>query len=566
LDESLAQVMLGRIVPSRTVGNEAPAWLLDCAELAYAVARQQEAEELETSVDSYFAAVQYSWPLVERSLRGGPRTDDAERAWHLYHSAVAQLIEVGQQNGRFDPQRGVMVLTPAGKLRVEPEFHGFVWQPSEFGRLIPVGDYAVPELTAAARQEGIGVPLVVAGSASSSRRWIRSEPLFAATALVLPVRHGHEVRWVLALHDPLRSRACPTAADVTMAYDLTAPFAYRLLNGQRDYLTNFLQPGASSAQARLFMVEPYQPGKIPLLFVHGLLSDPLTWADMANALLTQPEVVRRYQLWGFEYNTGEAFLLSAAQLRAQLRSIREDLDPDHRDPELDNIVVVGHSMGGLLAKLQVTTSGQQIWSVFAKRPFESIDMPQDLRREVAVSCFFSPSPSISRVVFVGTPHGGSAWAGRCIGHLGAALVSTPTGISEQYRQMIADNPDAFQSGVTERPPRSIEMMQPGAPLLRAIYQLPFSSRVTLHSIIGTGGHTLHASEPSDGVVPVASAQHPGVASQLFVDATHVRLHRHPDSIHELLRILHEHATMRKGATFRREVGVPPAARTFIPAG
>jgi pimeloyl-ACP methyl ester carboxylesterase len=544
LGELLAQGPFGPPGPPLRSADEPLRRLLDCAEVAYATARQQEADELDTCVDSYFATIQFSWPLVEWSLHGRPSTVQSQRAWQLYHSAVTQLIEVGQQTGRLDPQRGLTVLTPAGKLQIEPDFHGFVWTPQEFGRLILVGDYAVPELSAASRQPGLGVPLVVAVPTPASRRWVRSDPLFAATALVLPVSQGGTVRWSLVLHDPLRSRELSLAAGpITMAYDLTAPLAYRLNHDQRDYLTNFLQPGESSAQPRLFIVEPYQPGKIPVLFVHGLLSDPLTWADMANALLTQPDIVRQYQLWSFEYATGEAFLLSAAQLRDQLRAIREDLDPNHDDAALDNIVVVGHSMGGLLAKLQVCSSDQQLWSAFANRPFESIHMPPQMRRELAESFFFRPSPSISRVVFVGTPHLGSVWANRCIGRIGAALVSPPTEISQQYRQMIADNPDTFAPEVTTRPPRSIEMLRPDNPLLIAIYQLPVSRNVTLHSIIGTGGWTLHESQPSDGVVSVASAQHPGTASQLLVDAVHERLHHQPESINELLRILREHATM-----------------------
>jgi pimeloyl-ACP methyl ester carboxylesterase len=529
-----------------------PIQFLRAAEVNYATARFQEEQDLGACIDSYFATVQFSWPLVEWHLACGQSTPESERAWQLYHSAVAQLIDVGQRTRRLDPQRGLTVSTPGGSQILDVQVHSSVWQPEDFAGLLLVGDYAAPELTWAVRQGGVGVPLVVQGSPQPRRRWVRPGQLFAATALVRPIATDNGVCWAVEFHDPLHSPG-PLVGQrgVAMAFDLTAPIAYNLNQAKRDYLRNFLQPGATSANAGLYMVEPYQRGKIPLLFVHGLLSDPLTWSDLANTIRSQPDLINRYQLWAFEYPTGEAFFVSGAALRAQLKAIRDQLDPDHCDPALGQIVIIGHSMGGLLSKLQVTNSGDTLWRSIASQPIQTLRINDTIARELSAALFFTSNPNVTRVVFIGTPHRGSQLARRCIGRIGSALVSLPAERADEYAQLIDDNPDVFEPQFRSGPPRSIDMLEPESPLLNALLVLPVSPQVTMHSIIGTEGCPALAGGPSDGVVPVSSAQLPGVASELMVNARHEQLHRDPESVAEVLRILREHATMAAGNRGRR---------------
>ena len=142
------------------------------------------------------------------------------------------------------------------------------------------------------------------------------------------------------------------------------------------------------------MFEPYQPGKIPLVFVHGLLSDPFTWANLANEIRARPDVLQRYQLWAYEYATGEPFLKSAAVLRRQLHEVQLQMDPSGSDAALSGVVLIGHSMGGLVSKLQVTYSGNQLWESVSCLPFESIVTTPATRMDLAESFFFDPSPIV----------------------------------------------------------------------------------------------------------------------------------------------------------------------------
>ena len=70
--------------------------------------------------------------------------------------------------------------------------------------------------------------------------------------------------------------------------DLSAPFAYLLQDVGRDFLTSFIQPGATASRVGLFMIESYQRGKIPIVLIHGLLSDPFTWGNIANEIRARP--------------------------------------------------------------------------------------------------------------------------------------------------------------------------------------------------------------------------------------------------------------------------------------
>jgi len=302
----------------------------------------------------------------------------------------------------------------------------------------------------------------------------------------------------------------------------------------------FFRPGADpEREAGLICLEPYQPAKIPVVFVHGLLSSPDTWSDMVHELRRRPDIGDRFQFWAFGYPTGVSFLRSAARLRQELSETVARLDPTGSDPSLRHIVLVGHSMGGLVSKLQVTESGPWLWSAVSDVPFDSICSDELTRERLRSALFFRPHPCVDRVVFIAVPHLGSSLAARFLGRAGALLIDRPDD-ERRHRQLVRDNPYAFADFVRRRLPTSVDMLQPGNPLLDTVATLPISGRVRLHSIIGTGWPML-TSGPADGVVPVSSARHPGVRSEFYVPTTHRWVHRDPDAAAEVARILREHA-------------------------
>ena len=210
------------------------------------------------------------------------------------------------------------------------------------------------------------------------------------------------------------------------------------------------------------------------------------------------------------------------------------------DPSMSRMVMVGHSLGGLVSKLQVTNSNEELWRSAARVPFDAIRTDPDSRMRLANSFFFTPSPDVSRVIFIATPHRGSVYARRCVGQISSALVKEPPDWKARHAQLIRDNPGAFYEEMSRGIPTSVDLLEPSSAILQATTRLPYRQGVRLHSIIGDDRWTLNEGE-SDGVVAVSSARLAGVQSEIFVDASHTEILKRPETSSEVLRILLAHA-------------------------
>ena len=519
------------------------------AEQAFALASGAQSRKSADCVDAYFRSVTYSYHTL---LRLVPSDDPRyRRAWQLYHGSLAHLIQEAQEHGRFDAQRGLLLNLSGGPRAVPVVQQGFPWRPEDFNSFVPVGAYRTTDLSRTYRREGLGVPLLVFRVRAAGERFMQPAQPFAATALMRPELSLAEPGPtgsaaaqpsvpVLELYDPLRIGFLNVGGRrVALASDISAPLAYRPPDRQRSAWRGFVQPDDPATSSKLIMIEPYQPGRIPVVFVHGLLSEAPTWKELGNELRADPRIPQRFQLWAFQYPTGQPFLRSAAELRRELSALAAALDPHGRDPALRNVVLIGHSMGGLVSKLQVTSSGDTLWRSVANRPLESIVADPSQRAALRDSFFFGPLPQVRRVVFIGTPHKGSRWAARGVGRIGSSLVSWDAQRREAHRRLIQDNPDTFDPGFRRGIPTSVDLLRPDTSLLLGIRQLPVDPGVRLHSIAGVRQASGQGST-TDGVVPLSSAAHPGVVSQKVVDAEHSAIHRHPETIDEVKRILIEH--------------------------
>lgn len=519
---------------------------LSRAEVAYALAELASECEDERCVDHYFESATFAWQDICAQIRCQGKFGG--RAAEIYQSSLNALIIEGQHYQRFDPTCGLKIARSAGWEIVPCTYHGFSQSPKEFNSLVTVGDYSTSDLDNVYRQDGLGVPTVVIRTATVSGPFQRTRGVFVATLLLNSNMKEKAVTlahpFVLEFHNPIETSSVMVVdKSVPIAVDKSAAVASVLSTTQRRYFESFIRPGAANPQEDgLFMIEPYQPGKIPVVFIHGLLSDRLTWANMINELKACPFANEKYQFWGFQYPTGEPFLKSAATLRQQLIQLVHLVDPQGTDLALQNIVLVGHSMGGLVSKLLITDSNDTLWNSIAKCPFESVVMDSHTRDQFRQAVFFERSPWVSRVIFIGTPHRGSVIAQRSIGRLGSFLVEQPIDLKLAHRKLLCDNPGVFSDEFTNRTPTSIDILEPTSPLLLAIDSLPVDPSVRMHSIVGHG-RWMPGSGDSDGVVPVSSARKYGVDSERLVRDKHTDLPADPMTIEEVISILREHATV-----------------------
>ena len=316
-----------------------------------------------------------------------------------------------------------------------------------------------------------------------------------------------------------------------LAANFSAPFlAYGRLNELWLGFINMIRGQNMRGTPGLLLPEGYDPDRVPVIFVHGLLSSSFIWRNTVLALLQDPEIRRHYPFWSFSYPTGNPISYSALRLREDLAYARQSFATKR------GIVLIGHSMGGLLSQMQVTNSGRTIWNeAFGSRAQELYSqIPDDSRAKRAL--IFQANPAINRVIFVATPHRGSSLAAGGIGAIAIWLIRLPL-------NLLYEVPDAMVHALTpgsqqtERQraliPTSIQGLSPNSPLLRALALLPI--QVPHHSIIGDRGRG-DTPNSSDGVVPYWSSHLASAESEKIVPTGHEAM-ADPRAVAEIQRLL-----------------------------
>jgi len=404
--------------------------------------------------------------------------------------------------------------------------------PDYFDALGPADAFAVRDLPRH-RREGIGVAMV---GLRRNRQLVPIEAHYPPEAITRAIsavaERGEDGAVRVRLIDSLHHEEALVGGKLQpLAADFTVPFAALLARTAELSASRFA--GFSSEHPtraeQLYLMEPYDARKTPVLLVHGLASTPLAWAALTNAIWGDADLRRRYQVWHYLYPTSAPFLYSARALLG-----------GESAGELPPLVVIGHSMGGLLAKTLVTDSGDTVWRTgFTRLPSELHGDPEDIAT-VSDILEWRPRPFVRRVIFVATPHRGSDFAGNALGRIGDAIAGVPPEFVALYSRIGAANPGAFaptlQRELLEGSLTSIDTLVPSHPLLPVLNALPFASGVSVHSIIGDRGASGPLAASSDGIVPYASSHLDGVASEKVVHAGHSML-RDTDTIAEILRVL-----------------------------
>jgi pimeloyl-ACP methyl ester carboxylesterase len=257
---------------------------------------------------------------------------------------------------------------------------------------------------------------------------------------------------------------------------------------------------------------------------------------MLNDLEYDPRIRERFQFWFFLYDTGNPIPYSALQLRNALRDAVADLDPQGKDPALRQMVVIGHSQGGLLTKMMVVDTGDALWRAVSNKPFDEVELKPEARQLLRDALFVKPMPDVREVIFIATPHRGSFVAGSRISQFVAGLVRLPGRVVQATADVIQQNPQAFPNRVKVG---SVYGMTPGNPYIKAFAPIPIAPGVSAHSIIAVEGDG-PVEQGHDGVVEYTSAHLDGVNSEFVVRSGH-SAQSNPHTIEEVRRILLAHA-------------------------
>ncbi len=549
------------------------------AELSYIQAKKTQAlGQVSAALDLYSAAVAHAYLyLFAPQFENQRNAYDPQfrRACDIYNASLEEVLRIMKKQGRLQPGQNHAIEAEDQRLDLQVAVCG-LWRPEDFAEFEFVSDYEVKGIVDRYVTYGIGVPLIAVHRGNSSgdpaARFYPPGMSFPVTAILRAaakpclVRGGaRQIACALELHDPLVYDQVPISGRfVPLETDLTTPLGFLL--DQREFsgtslaTWGMLDPTSVRKLQGLYMLQAFDPRKIPVVVVHGLWSSPDTFTQMLNDLRSLPEIRSRYQFWSYLYPTGQPYWFSATQMRDDLETVRQAVDPERRWPALDEMVLIGHSMGGLVSRLQTLPSGDRYWRVFSDRPFDELKADPETRERVAKTLFFEPNPSIRRVITIGTPHLGSDFSNDYTRWLGRKLIKLPAKLVQTKTRIVRDNPDFFRNTELFTVSTSIDSLSPQSPLLPVMLQSPTPPWVKYHNIVGVMSqkHWLgKISDPGDGVVTYESARLENADSEVVVDADHLHVHQHPRAILEVRRILLEHSA-EMYAEMSRTSSVPAA--------
>jgi pimeloyl-ACP methyl ester carboxylesterase len=535
------------------------------AELSWIEAKRLDRRRQEEAIDRYLDAAAYAHdylfdpdPVLAEGR--GPSDPRFRLAMEIYNAGVDRLIRAAQTKGQIQPQNGEAI---PFKVHGREQLLRIVlkdspWRTADVHKLLLASDFEVTGINRDLSQYGLGVPLIAVretetkpGERPPGERFYPSEMAFPLTAFLAPnsrlrdanVQINAARECTLLLYDPVQTRTVGNRPNaLALEVDLTTPLAYMWSRTDLDRYrwTGLLRPEQALERANLLLIRPFEPHKIPVVMVHGLISTPLAWIPMLNELLRDPVIQSRYQFMLYMYPTGVPIPIAAAGLRESLIQAKMMYDPDGRDPNFDRMVLVGHSMGGILSRTMAVSSSDQFWRLYSDRSFDDILGPREVLDELRRYFFFEPLPFVSRVVFLATPHRGSDMSRGVVGRVGTSLISDPDYIHKLLYQLVKDNPDAFDKRRFRRLPTSIETLEPNSAILTALLSMqpPPPHAINFHSIIGSLRPN-SVDKTTDGVVSYPSAHLDGVTSEKLVRSDH-GVQKSPDAIREVHRILREH--------------------------
>jgi len=477
-------------------------------------------------------------------------SNSPDRTIYNYCAArVARILREGSNQGNASlTAQGALNTYTLGVDQSKTSIH-----PASLDLLVPsswvdVHDFEMPQI----EQAGFGLAMV--GHRNSTPERSAKEPLMPGSGFALSLNATLRFsgkRATLVLTDSMmRSQDTFAGQTVPLAANYTVPFGF-VYGNRRIGLTKVLatlRPDKYKDTIGLFAIEPYREDKIPLILVHGLLSTAEAWMPFSNLLRADPVLREKYQLLFFNYPTGSAVSKNSFELREALSQFQKTYDPHRNNPAMRNMVILGHSMGGLLSNMQIRTSQGEVEAQLFKKDLDDIDIDEAERNSIESMLQFNANPDITRAVFIAAPHRGSEFATNPIGQFGAWLIRLPFDLVDTiFGDIIVVNAmtDVAQEA-SQRPRNSVTSLRPDNPILPIIISLPTNEGLPMHTIIGQRDPDKPMLEGSDGVVPYTSAHLDNAKSEVVVLGTnHREVPERDECVNEVLRILYKHVGLTK---------------------
>jgi pimeloyl-ACP methyl ester carboxylesterase len=520
--------------------------LFALAELSYLQAKQSGSQE------DFLAAALYAYAYLDPggiADQPSPYDEHFRQAADIYNLGLTEAFSVAA-SAPAAIVSGPRAL-PSGEIELEVDSGQFQWHGHPLADFQPTINLSVSGLNNVYRTAGLGDPLAAKTHTPGNPTADQTESLQIAPGLRVPAN------LMLVIDDPRRQIAQPILQGrllihtlyedpsmqigqqtVPLEYNQSAAWAAGLVETaiwSRE-LSGFLNGTLfNQTQSQLTALEPHEVGRMPVILIHGTASSAFRWADMVNDLLQDPLIQQHFEFWFFSYSSGNPIAYSALQLRQAAEGAVAELGGVQADPALGQITLIGHSQGGLLAKMLVIDPGDRLWNGLGVPPLATLKVSPSSRQLLHDAFFSAPVPEVRRVIFIATPHRGSFLAGFSITGLIHRLVSLPVSITRLSAEILTGNANDATIRQMRRGLSSIRNMSPNSPFIKSLSAIPVAPGIHAHSIIpvSTSGPI---AQGNDGVVAYSSAHIEGVDSELVVHSGH-STQSNPATIAEVERIL-----------------------------
>lgn len=552
------------------------------AELSY-LASESSSSDPSLALEMALDTVETSWQYLTQTDATGTTLDCTVQPHcqtkAVYNAGVQKLLRLLKNSQNHHLASNIQMPLSGRTVSVNIPFPSSWLSMDQLGAFEFASDYELKNLRNRHTTDGLGVPIMARRRRPQQQSQLEK---YYADDLTVPitvvVRNDsdsafHSNHFQLQLFDPRESDGVLIGETlVPIATDLSTPLAWYLTDPRNSLLETFafLRPDRASKLEGLYMIQPFDPDRIPVLMVHGIWSSPLTWMEMFNDLQSDPVLRDKYQFWFYMYPTGEPLAFTTAKLRERLKTLRAECDQLGRNRKLNDMVVVGHSMGGLMAYLLSVDSEDKLWNAVSDKSLADIQADPQTQEKIREVFFFESDRSIDRIVTIASPFKGSGLANGVTRWITGAIVSIPKATAQLSDLIFKQNSDDQLSRILA-PRTSVDSLNKDSAVLKLIGHTPIRDQILHHNIVGLQPKHWWKfwNKNSDGVVNYDSARRTDAVSEVRVEASHSHVHRSPDAIKEVHRILLEHLKTTGSSHPIRQVSNPQSdsssrARFVVP--
>ena len=360
------------------------------------------------------------------------------------------------------------------------------------------------------------------------------------TTTLQNILHGTEFQ--LNVYDPYSIEKINVGAnEYPLAANFSAPYGLWLAEnnlGAAAYLS-LIDRDQHLTMPHLYMLEPYNPNKKVIVLVHGLASSPEAWIRLTNDIMGDQVLRENYQVWQVFYSTNMPIFESRYQINAIINQTFASID--EQSPSAKNAVLIGHSMGGIIARLLVSDANlvQPALKMLNNRKYDKFKNDPIFKERLTIKSV----PNFDRAIFLSAPHRGTEFADRWFTLAARKIIKLPGAFLGALADSIDDrdiNAKNFLKdvghGLIQNGPSDLSRNSKFTLVTENV--MPKKGMI-YHSIMGNDTDSTDPNVMSDGIVPYTSSHLDGAVSEKIIKGGH-SIQETPEAVLELRRILRLH--------------------------